>query len=81
MLLGGADIVIMVSVAAWFAIGAATLFILSVVVGLLVGAILGSLSRGASELLEAESCSFMPLTARATRHIEAGGEAPSHLLA
>jgi hypothetical protein len=52
----------MMSVATWFAIGAVMLIMLSVVVGLLIAAVLGSVSRNISELLEAESSSLMPLT-------------------
>jgi hypothetical protein len=52
----------MMSVATWFAIGAVMLIMLSVVVGLLIAAVLGSVSRNISELLEAESTSLMPLT-------------------
>ena len=71
---GAADTVIMMSIGVWFAIGAAALVMLSVVVGLLIAAILGSLGRSVSELLEAESCSLMPLTrARATREIQGAG--------
>jgi len=59
---GNADTVLMMSVATWFAIGAVVLIMLSVVVGLLIAAVLGSVSRNISELLEAESSSLMPLT-------------------
>ena len=52
----------MMFVGLWFAIGAVLLIMLSVVVGLLIAAVLGSVSRNISELLEAESNSLMPLT-------------------
>src|SRR5687768_6870082 len=75
---GGADTVIMMSIGVYFAIGAAALVMLSAVVGLLIAATLGSLSRSVSVLLEAESCSLMLLTrARATRQIEAAGSRPA----
>jgi hypothetical protein len=64
----------MMSVATWFAIGAVMLIMLSGVVGLLIAAVLGSVSHNISELLEAESSSLMALTrALATRQIGAAG--------
>ena len=59
---GTADTVFMMFVGLWFAIGAVLLIMLSAVVGLLIAAVLGSVSRNISELLEAESSSLMPLT-------------------
>ena len=48
-------------VLAWTVIGATTVFGLSVLVGVAVGAILGSISREVSELLEMESWASAPL--------------------
>jgi hypothetical protein len=59
---GNADTVFMMFVGMWFAIGAVLLIVLSAVVGLLIAAVLGSVSRNISELLEAESSALMPLT-------------------
>jgi hypothetical protein len=46
---------------AWTLIGATTVFLLSALVGLAVGAILGSITREVSELLEMEPWSSAPL--------------------
>jgi hypothetical protein len=46
----------------WLAIGGAALILASAVVGLVIAAILGSLSRNVSQLLDAEPWSSMPLT-------------------
>jgi hypothetical protein len=46
---------------AWTLIGATTVILLSALVGLAVGAILGSITREVSELLEMEPWSSAPL--------------------
>lgn len=51
---------------AWIVIGASAVLGLSVLVGLAIGAILGSISREVSELLEIEPWSSAPLTQEKT---------------
>jgi hypothetical protein len=51
---------------AWIVIGAGAVLGLSVLVGLAVGTVLGSISREVSELLEIEPWSSAPLTQEKT---------------
>ena len=67
-----ADTDFMMSLGMWLAIGTGALLMVSVGGGLMIAAILGTISRDVSELLETESWSLMPLARRTVAARESG---------